>query len=145
MQQSKKLSPRVKEHKKSLSENLLIGKKDLVKFCEGVACKWCYESQLQCKFIHHQVDISVTITHTATSGCTAQNTSAAAFFAAALATADYNVGYFASNLLQHLGVEYTQILHNHLAKKDKKVDKPRNKKMRSRRVQSDDIYSPGVH
>ena len=66
-------------------------------------------------------------------------------FAAAVATADYNVGYIASNLHQRLGVMYTQTLHDHLIKKDKTMDKPRPKKMRNRRLQRDIFYSPGGH
>ncbi|MPC59808.1 hypothetical protein E2C01_053836 [Portunus trituberculatus] len=61
-QKRKKLSPKTKEQKKYTSENFIIKKEDMVKLCEDVACKWCYESRLECKFIHHQVDIHVAIT-----------------------------------------------------------------------------------
>ena len=64
-------------------------------------------------------------------------------FAAALATADYNVDYVASNLHQRLGILYTHILHEHLTRKDKRMDKPRTKKMRNKLLQRDIFYSPG--
>lgn len=40
----------------------MIKKEDIVKFCERVVCKWCNESPLKCKFIHHQCDIDMKLT-----------------------------------------------------------------------------------
>ncbi|XP_050730167.1 uncharacterized protein LOC127005398 isoform X2 [Eriocheir sinensis] len=57
----KKLTLRSQEDTASPMEYVVMKKEDLQALCDNVACGECYESKMQCSFVHHHVDTSVKI------------------------------------------------------------------------------------
>ncbi|XP_050730360.1 uncharacterized protein LOC127005497 isoform X2 [Eriocheir sinensis] len=57
----KKLTLRAQEDTASPMEYVIIKKEDLQAMCDNVVCEECYESKMQCSFVHHHADTTVKI------------------------------------------------------------------------------------
>ena len=58
-------------------------------------------------------------------------------FATAMAVANFNVGYVASNLADILGIEITSSMEKDLAAREAKIDTPYRWKMRNAKLRKD--------